>query len=300
MLRSSAKHINALEMNKSQKREPQEFINGCELWLKKHEEQDKLGLKTPRLLRVGKSVMLEQPKLYLANIALARQSELTSHTNLNDIHVSKNSLIDEFYLETSIEKETVSSANADRDVERSVVVVGVTSSIAPRPISLGGIVTGSSSSDIISKSALHFLITLTLKKGFDSGYRLQDKPLEVPSGNLNSFLVVNWKAELLIKDSGGGRGGGGQAEEPFCPETSSPTSSFWSSRAMRCGFTSEECTAREQKRHETRVHIAGNIFGKTRDTSKYIAYWSLKQDNQALTMVDQIVPFNLQLVDFNK
>ena len=79
--------------------------------------------------------MLEQPKLYLANIALARQSELNSHTNLNDIHASKNSLIDEFYLETSIEKETVSSANADRDVERSVVVVGVTSSIAPRPIS---------------------------------------------------------------------------------------------------------------------------------------------------------------------
>ena len=50
-------------------------------------------------------------------------------------------------------------------------------------------------------------MTCTLKKGFDSGHRLQDKPLEVPSGNLNSFPVVNWKAELLNKDSGGGGAG---------------------------------------------------------------------------------------------
>ncbi|KAK6805354.1 hypothetical protein RDI58_003139 [Solanum bulbocastanum] len=39
-----------------------------------------------------------------------------------------------------------------------------------------------------------------------------------------------------------------QAEEPSCPETSLPTSSFWSSRAKRCSFISEDhpilsCTA---------------------------------------------------------
>ncbi|KAG5625554.1 hypothetical protein H5410_010772 [Solanum commersonii] len=60
----------------------------------------------------------------------------------------------------------------------------------------------------------HFLITLALKKGFDSGpdldtilqilvaprYGLQDEPLEVPSGHLNSSPVVNWKTVLLNKD----------------------------------------------------------------------------------------------------
>ncbi|XP_059314986.1 uncharacterized protein LOC132065561 isoform X4 [Lycium ferocissimum] len=30
-----------------------------------------------------------------------------------------------------------------------------------------------------------------------------------------------------------------QAEEPSCPETSTPTSSFWSSRAKRRGFFTE-------------------------------------------------------------
>lgn len=45
----------------------------------------------------------------------------------------------EFSIGTFIEEEALSSAVVDRDVERSVVVVGDTSSIAPIPISLGGI-----------------------------------------------------------------------------------------------------------------------------------------------------------------
>ena len=63
----------------------------------------------------------------------------------------------------------------------------------------------------------HFFITLTLKKGCDSWhdldtilqvlvaprYELQDKPIEVPSGLLNSSSVVNWNTVLLSKDRKG-------------------------------------------------------------------------------------------------
>uniref|UniRef100_A0A3Q7EQQ3 Uncharacterized protein n=1 Tax=Solanum lycopersicum TaxID=4081 RepID=A0A3Q7EQQ3_SOLLC len=92
---------------------------------------------------------------------------------------------------TSFDTSRRGTAIADRGVERSVVVVGDTSSIAPRPISLGGM---------------------------SGGYELQDKPIEVPSGLLNSssvegeagklkFEIAKWKSseEVIVEEGEAGK-----------------------------------------------------------------------------------------------
>ncbi|KAG5625562.1 hypothetical protein H5410_010780, partial [Solanum commersonii] len=115
-------------------------------------------------------------------------------------------------------------------VEHSIVVVGDTSSIV-----------------------FHFLITLTLKKGFDSGhdldtilqilvaprYGLQDKHLEVPSGHLNSSPVVNWKTVLLNKD---------RVKYQLLSVTSSEEVHWQGKVCLRTLMTTLKCTKSKGKR----------------------------------------------------
>ncbi|WMV12496.1 hypothetical protein MTR67_005881 [Solanum verrucosum] len=108
------------------------------------------------------------------------------------MHAPQNSLRDlDFLQEHSLSNRHYLLPLEIRDVERSVVVVGDTSSIAPR---------------------------------------IPDRVFVCFSQQKLTELGM-----LFICSSR-------QAEGPSCPETSTPTSSFWSSRAKRRGFISQKVT----------------------------------------------------------